>query len=156
MAAPLFSESLISNSDFPQSGHEVKWKALTDEVLKPHLVSLERLLHAPSVRLSRQRLEVLLDPEFIEVGASGIRYLREEIITLLLNSRDEVEILADGFEMQRLGPGVALLLYRSWQLSQNGEKISEAMRSSVWASSTGQWALVFHQGTLCQASENTT
>jgi hypothetical protein len=51
------------------------------------LVNLERLLHTPSVRLSRQRLEVLLDPEFTEVGASGMRYSREEIIALLLSSR---------------------------------------------------------------------
>jgi hypothetical protein len=138
------------------SGHEVEWKVFKDELLMPHLVARERLLHSSMVRLSRERLEVLLDPEFSEVGASGERYSREEIVSLLINSREEVEILSDDFEMQRLGPSVAMLLYRSWQLSQNGKKMREAMRSSIWVCSLGQWALVFHQGTLCQESGNAT
>lgn len=137
-------------------GHEIEWHVFTDKLLLPHLIFLEQSLHAQAVRGSREKLEQLLSPGFVEVGASGVIYHREQIINLLLSSSAVEEIHSASFEFKRLGPGVAILVYRTWHLGQNGERVREAFRSSVWSCSLGQWALVFHQGTLCEESGNAT
>ena len=138
------------------AGHEIVWKVFSDELLKPLLVSLEQSLHTHEVRRNAQVLERLLSPEYLEIGASGRTYNREQIIQLLATSQGDSIIRADSFELKRLGAGVAMLLYRSWESGSEGEKLVEAKRTSIWSCSLGQWAMVFHQGTLSPRVESAT
>jgi hypothetical protein len=137
-------------------GHEIEWQVFTNELLRPLLIFQEQSLHTQVVRRDRDKLEVLLAPGFAEVGASGTMYNREQIITLLVGSESSDELHSENFEFKRLGAGTAMLLYRTWHLAENGERVHEAMRSSIWSCSLGQWSMVFHQGTLCRGREDAT
>lgn len=76
------------------------------------VISLERRLLAPEVRLDRQALSSLLDEDFCEFGASGRIYDRTSIIEALLTS-DGTSATAFEFSAVRLSPDVVLLTYRT-------------------------------------------
>jgi hypothetical protein len=104
---------------------------------------LEKKLLDPEFRRHRAKVSALLDEEFVEFGASGRRFNREEILALL-EEESVSEITASEFETTMLSNRAALVTYRS--MRRNG-KISEARRSSVWVDRGNGWKLVFHHGT---------
>ena len=115
--------------------------------LLPELQSLEVELHHPGVRLSRERLEFLLHPEFHEVGRSGRTYDRETIISHLAAQRAHPVVASDSFRVSELGPGVALLTYRSAHVEAENRLVNHTLRSSVWLKAAAGWQLRYHQGT---------
>src|SRR5699024_8271793 len=80
----------------------------------------------------------LLHPSFSEVGASGRRFDREEILAHLapLQGVDAEEFVAD-----EIAPGVVLLRYVTTGSAGSAE------RTSVWVKEGGRWLLRHHQGT---------
>ncbi|WKV71213.1 DUF4440 domain-containing protein [Streptomyces sp. PCS3-D2] len=107
----------------------------------------EILLMSPGVRTSRTLTDPLLDPEFVEVGASGRRWDREAMLAALPDleggcaggPRYEPAGLA-GVE---LAPGLVHLTYET---VIDGRR---ARRSSLWRLSedgTG-WRMYYHQAT---------
>jgi hypothetical protein len=53
---------------------------MTRDDISRHLVDLETELHKGEVRRNLHRLAELLHPDFLEIGRSGRRYSREEIL----------------------------------------------------------------------------
>ena len=115
--------------------------------LLQELQALEVELHHPGVRCSRDRLEQLLHPEFHEVGRSGRSYERETILDFLAAQESQPVITSGEFSAQVLGPGVALLTYRSAHLEQGGQLVNHTLRSSIWLKAGAVWRLRYHQGT---------
>jgi hypothetical protein len=115
--------------------------------LLQELQALEVELHHPGVRCSRERLETLLHPEFHEVGRSGRSYNRETIVRFLAAQESQPVVVSDAFAVSELGPGVALLTYRSAHLEQNKVLANHTLRSSVWVKTSAGWQLYYHQGT---------
>jgi len=115
--------------------------------LAAQLEALESELHHPGVRLSRERLEQLLHPEFSEVGRSGRQYTRETVIAHLAAQETQPDIVAKNYCSKVLGPGVALLRYESAHRNPDGTLVLAALRSSVWLQTEGGWQLIYHQGT---------
>lgn len=115
--------------------------------LAAELEALESELHHPGVRLSRERLEQLLHPDFTEVGRSGRQYTRETVIAHLAAQRTQPDVAAKNYCAKVLGPGVALLTYESAHRNPDGTLVLAALRSSVWLRTEGSWQLVYHQGT---------
>lgn len=102
------------------------------------VVALERALLTDAVRADPDRVAALLDPRWVEHGASGRRWTREEMLSTIgpLGEAD-LEVLA----VETLAPDVVLLLWRS------RTETGSALRSSVWVRSDGRWRQRFHQGT---------
>jgi hypothetical protein len=115
--------------------------------LAAQLEVLESELHHPGVRVTRERLEQLLHPEFTEVGRSGRQYTRETVIAHLAAQSSQPEVVASNYKILLLGPGVALLKYESAHRSPEGTLELRALRSSVWLRTGLGWQLVYHQGT---------
>ena len=115
--------------------------------LLEELQTLEVELHHPGVRCSRERLENLLHPEFHEVGRSGRPYNRETIVRFLAARESQPVVASGAFAVSELGPGVALLTYRSAHLEQNKTLVNHTLRSSVWVKTNAGWQLRYHQGT---------
>ena len=111
------------------------------------LQALEVELHHPGVRCDRERLEKLLHPEFHEVGRSVRAYSRETIMSYLSTVESHPAVASDEFVVVELGPGVALLTYRSAHVEQNNELINHTLRSSIWVKAGATWQLRYHQGT---------
>ena len=115
--------------------------------LLSELQALEVELHHPGVGCSRERLEQLLHPAFHEVGRSGSAYTRETVINYLASQYSQPVVVSDSFALSELGPGIALLTYRSAHLEPGNLLTNHTLRSSVWLSAAGGWRLRYHQGT---------
>ena len=95
----------------------------------------------PRVRADPRQLDHLLADDFIEVGSSGRIYDKQTLIAMLAGEEPApVSVLE--FSTRKLGPGVALVTYRT--IGQTGLTVR---RSSIWVRTKGRWRLVFHQGT---------
>ena len=115
--------------------------------LLQELQSLEVELHHPGVRCSRERLEQLLHPEFHEVGRSGRSYNRETIVNFLAAQESQPVIAPEEFSVAIVGPGVALLTYRSAHVEQDARLVNHTLRASIWLKASTGWQLRYHQGT---------
>lgn len=121
------------------------------EALNAELHRLESLLLATEVRRSRPRLIELIDPEFLEFGASGRIFKRDAIIELLTHEAQELPGLAssrtiEAFRTALLAPGVALATYTLIR-AEAGGITGRTRRASVWIAGPLGWRLRFHQGT---------
>ena len=109
----------------------------TDEQL---VVRLEQALLTDEVRSDRAAVAALLDPAWEEIGGSGKRWSREDMLAAIgpLDERVDLEVLA----VDRVGQDAVLLVWRA--VSASGET---TLRSSLWMRSGQRWLQRFHQGT---------
>ncbi|WP_432169381.1 DUF4440 domain-containing protein [Streptomyces sp. 1222.5] len=107
----------------------------------------ELRLMDPRVRVSRDLAGRLLDPEFVEVGASGRRWTYEQMLAALPEMPGTTE---DGprYEPSRmtgavLAPGLVHLTYEATIAGRR------ARRSSLWRRGDGEagWRMYYHQAT---------
>ncbi|MGW1721401.1 nuclear transport factor 2 family protein [Streptomyces sp. NPDC002306] len=117
----------------------------TDDVNEA--IEAELRLLDPAVRSSRDEALRLLDPEFVEVGASGRQYTYEETVTGLPaqpgGSADGPRYEPSAFRGVLLAPGLVHLTYET---VLDGHR---ARRSSLWRrrdEETGR-RMYYHQGT---------
>ncbi|TCJ30246.1 ribonuclease HI family protein [Nocardioides jejuensis] len=110
--------------------------SLTDE---EQVVALERSLLTPEVRRVRSAVAALLHPDWSEIGASGRRWTRDDILDAMAPLDEETTL--DVVSIERLAAGAILLVWRS--ASEGGS----ALRSSLWLRAGHSWVQRFHQGT---------
>ncbi|MEV0766962.1 DUF4440 domain-containing protein [Nocardia salmonicida] len=98
----------------------------------------------PRVRSSPELISELLDPEFCEIGASGRRWSRSEIITVVVEQAATLAEPISALDMrgELLADDVVHLTYIS---ESDGHR---AFRSSLWRRTKLGWRLYFHQGTV--------
>ncbi|WP_336321686.1 DUF4440 domain-containing protein [Streptomyces lavendofoliae] len=111
-------------------------------------VAGELLLADPVVRASRAEADRLLHPEFAEVGASGRRWGRDDMLAALPELEGGA---ADGPRYEVSGmTGVPLapdLVHLTYETVIDGRR---ARRTSLWRrdpDAGGAWRLYYHQGT---------
>ncbi|MGC0211904.1 DUF4440 domain-containing protein [Streptomyces levis] len=107
----------------------------------------ELRLMDPSVRMSRSLARQLLDPDFVEVGASGRRWTYDEMLAAL----PELDGAAESgpryepskFTGVLLAPGLVHLTYET---TIDGNR---ARRSSLWRKqgAATTWQMYYHQAT---------
>jgi hypothetical protein len=121
---------------------------MDDEALAADLRMLELELHRGATRADRTRMELLLHPDFVEFGRSGVLRTREATLAEFAGGGESApRILADRFVLQRLGDDLALLTYRSAHAGADGRRERFTWRSSLWQRGAPGWQLRFHQGT---------
>ena len=106
------------------------------------VAELERSLLTRAVRGDRARLEALLHPEFVEIGASGRRWSRAEMLDALLQEPTVTAVEAFDLVARQLAPEVVLVTFTT----RRGTTLVH--RSSIWVRRGGDWTVVFHQGTV--------
>ena len=111
------------------------------------LRELERRLFRPEVRSDPTQLEALLHPSFVEVGASGRTYLREEVLAEFRNNPPGDVVWAQEFYVEAVDDCVALLRYRSAHIGSSGALSRFVSRTSLWQRMGSGWQIRFHQGT---------
>lgn len=103
-------------------------------------------LLASSTRGDAARLRRLLHPEFLEIGRSGRRWTREEIVASLGTEAGRPSPETDEWEFAELAPHLVLVTYRvRSEAADSGPLCSRHV--SVWDTASGQARLRFHQGT---------
>jgi len=109
----------------------------------PYLTHLEEGLWLET-RNDRSWMELILHPEFSEVGRSGTTYGREELIAASPVDL-AVELPLEDCRMVLIDEDVAMLRYVSRALHEDGPEAAE--RTSIWVNTNEGWRLRFHQGT---------
>ncbi|MBJ7459610.1 MAG: DUF4440 domain-containing protein [Thermoleophilaceae bacterium] len=110
----------------------------------------EPLFHNAPPGADREYLEALITEDYIEVGGSGRIYSRERVIETVVDryERNEpaVEYDVDEFAVREIAPHAYLTTYT---LSQpDGHETRVTRRSTIWTNATGEWQVVYHQGTV--------
>ncbi|MFE9777052.1 DUF4440 domain-containing protein [Streptomyces sp. NPDC005775] len=102
----------------------------------------------PGVRASPEAVTALLDPDFVEFGASGRRYDRTSIlaVTSAVDANAPAPSVATGMSGVLLAPDLVHLTFVS---EGNGRRVR---RSSIWRRSESRWRMYFHQGTPVDAT----
>jgi dihydropteroate synthase len=105
------------------------------------VAELELALLQPAVRADRPRLEALLHPDFAEVGASGRRWTRAELIAELVAAEPVEPAEAGDLATARIADDVILTTFTT---RRGGRTVR---RSSVWVRHGGGWMVRLHHGT---------
>jgi hypothetical protein len=105
------------------------------------LLALEQQLACR--RLLVQESAALLADEFVEFGASGKVWNKQEIVAAMARWQP-IERTFEDFAVRELGPSLCLVTYR---LIDVGHR-SSSLRSSLWRYDGESWRMIFHQGTL--------
>ncbi|MEU9623720.1 DUF4440 domain-containing protein [Streptomyces sp. NPDC048155] len=107
-------------------------------------IEAEMRLLDPDVRASPALVLELLDPEFLEIGASGRRWDATSILSVTSDGSVAPEAPVEVSDMSGavLAPGIVHLTYFA---DHSGRR---AWRSSVWRLMELGWRMYFHQGTL--------
>ena len=111
------------------------------------LRALETELQRIETRRNTERLDQLLHPDFLELGRSGRRYGRREVLEEFAKGGEMPPVTTRDFECAEVGPGVVLLTYRSAHVGPAGELSRVTLRSSLWVETATGWRMRFHQGT---------
>ncbi|WP_328523289.1 nuclear transport factor 2 family protein [Kribbella sp. NBC_00359] len=108
------------------------------------VVEAELSLLRPDVRSSAQAVEALLDPDFVEVGASGRRWDRPAMVAALSSGEitDPEPIHATEVAGVQLADDLVHVTYVSRRTGG-----APVRRSSLWRRTDGTWRLYYHQGT---------
>ncbi|MFD9680664.1 hypothetical protein ACFWAD_12365 [Rhodococcus sp. NPDC059969] len=116
------------------------------------LMEFEPLFHRTRVAMSRDEFDAVVDPEFREIGASGARYTRDYVQSVVetrrlrgeVNDAAELGWRVDRPALNRIAPDLYLVTYRLAQ----AHRVTE--RSSIWRFTENRWSVVFHQGTVVE------
>ncbi|MDZ7913456.1 MAG: hypothetical protein U5O16_16725 [Rhodococcus sp. (in: high G+C Gram-positive bacteria)] len=119
------------------------------------LMEFEPLFHRTRVAMSRAEFDAVVDPEFREIGASGARYTRDYVQSVVerrrllgeVNDAAELGWTVDRPALSRIAPDLYLVTYRLAQ----AHRVTE--RSSVWRFTESRWTVLFHQGTVVESLE---
>ena len=109
------------------------------------LRSAEEELLKSSTRRDPDRVRELLHPEFIEIGRSGRKWSRDEIVAALADEEMRAPVATSDWGFSELAPGVILVSYAVHGADR------DSRHSSVWVASADKPLLRFHQGTFITA-----
>ena len=113
--------------------------------------ALETKLLRAEVRESAEQLSSILADDFIEFGASGRVYDKNQAVEAVTTAQKS-DISMTDFAARILAPGVIFVTYGATKhTSVSGPSVS-SLRSSVWKLIDGKWQVIFHQGTPSDAA----
>ncbi len=104
----------------------------------------EIALLTSGTRLDHLKVDRMLHVDFVEIGRSGRRWSREEILSGLAAEDARETPATDEWRFNLLAPGLVLVTYR---LTSGGRS---SRHSSIWDVSGVVPTMRFHQGTTSQ------
>lgn len=116
-----------------------------EQQIKEHLISLEEMLHNPSIRKSVDEVSHLLADDYVEFGSSGTVYNKKDTIEAL-QKESAGQISAHDFKVNLLTTEVGLVTYTAVK-KDDSDSESKSLRSSLWKKKGEKWQIVFHQAT---------
>lgn len=110
-------------------------------------LDLETQLHSKEVRNSKEKVSALLADDFIEFGSSGVKYDKAFTLDSLSEEAIDLEIVVEDFEVKHLSDDIVLVTYKTSKIDPDTGSRFHSLRSSIWKNNSGNWEMVFHQGT---------
>ena len=90
--------------------------------------------------------EAVVASDFLEIGASGRRWTRDEVLEALHAEPPNDLVAIESFDCAELAPGVLLATFDMVATGPDGSTI-RSRRSSTWVRRGDRWQMGFHQGT---------
>ena len=106
------------------------------------LRAAEVTLLTSAVRRAPDLVGALLHPDYVEVGRSGRRWTRDDVLARLAGEPPRETPATDDWDTQDLAPDLVLVTYR---VREDGR---ESRHASIWELASGTPVLRFHQGTV--------
>jgi len=106
----------------------------------------EEALLDSAVRRRPDFVLALLAEDFVEFGASGKTWNRQQIVDLLA-VEEFIQPTMENFECRLIADGVALATYKAVRTDPGTGDLSVSLRGSLWTMESAGWQLRFHQGT---------
>lgn len=94
----------------------------------------------------QNNLESRLSEHFYEIGSSGVKITRDEVIQALSVLVEDRKIEISEFKVDMMEKNTALVRYKA-HFKENG-KVS--WRTSIWKKNKCDWTMYYHQGTNCK------
>jgi len=134
-------------------GNRTFWYYLDmEKITSDKLLELELSLLTEEVRTSYEKLDELLDDDFIEYGSAGKEYTKE-IILERLPSSDHLKYILKDFETHKLSENVFQTRFITDRENKDGSH-TISLRSSIWKNKDGKWKMFYHQGTPINSEGN--
>ena len=114
----------------------------SDDPDLPLVRELELSLLTSENRQDATFLHRVLHPDFMEFGASGRTWNRQNIIVDLIATSPETSIEATAMTARRIDADTILITYHADHAGMR------SLRSSIWIQHKANWTMLFHQGTL--------
>lgn len=111
------------------------------------LLQREPIFHRPELGTTQADFAAQMHPDFFEVGTSGRKYSREQILAILQERYSHSPMQAEQWlirdaDCRELAPSVYLLTY---ELTYQ-QRLTR--RATLWQRTTKGWQILYHQGTL--------
>jgi hypothetical protein len=116
--------------------------------LYQQLIEHEAALLTADTRRDVAALDRLIADDFLEFGASGAAFGKDEVLKRL-PTEDSPVIQAQDFQARQLGEDVAQITFQSVR-DPAPSAPRYTLRSSIWRCRDGRWQMVFHQGTVTE------
>jgi hypothetical protein len=114
--------------------------------LEKLIIAKEISLLTLEVRRNENALRSLLSSKFREIGASGDDFGQTEVLREL-PKQDNWRCHAQDFEFRKLDETIVQLIFRAYITSQTNPQGTYSRRTSIWRLESGQWKMIYHQGT---------
>ena len=109
------------------------------------LKELELALLDPSGRADTSLLDRLISSEFVEVGANGRTFGKEDVLARLPLERG-VSFRTEHVSVYLIAPTVGLVTYTA-ERTADGSTV-RSKRCSIWRLDQDEWQVIYHQGTV--------
>ncbi|MFN7710706.1 MAG: DUF4440 domain-containing protein [Holosporales bacterium] len=141
------------NDWLQKSAASTKWQAVEENEILDELKSREPIFHHPEkYGKTKEDIEAQICEEFWEVGASGKVYTKENVIETLLERYKDPDYQdvweVKEFELAKIAQDHYLLTYI---LIQNKTRLTR--RSTIWRRISGNWKILYHQGTVIEGEK---
>lgn len=100
----------------------------------------------PDIRADLDQLNDILDDAYLEIGASGNRFTKQDVLNALPDESPCTRTI-DQFEATQLAPDLFLTTYRIKKQSSEDQPPTSSRRSTLWLHDRGTLRMRFHQGT---------
>nr|WP_155114183.1 DUF4440 domain-containing protein [Metabacillus mangrovi] len=121
----------------PDNRQPFEWREKAIKGIEQTLRLLEEQLLTPSVRSSAEKIDELLDDDFMEITSSGTVKTKQDC----LDGLQTPEMILSQFSIRVISEGVVQTFYK---IETEDRK---TLRSSIWKESGEGWKMVYHQGT---------
>jgi len=109
------------------------------------LEELELALLDPAGRADASLLDRLVSSDFVEVGANGRTFGKDDVLARLPSERG-VSFRAEHVAVNLIAPTVGLVTYTA-NRTADGSTV-RSRRCSIWRLDQDEWRVIYHQGTV--------
>ena len=110
--------------------------------MKTEILELEKSLFKYKFMSNINYLNKIIDDNYIEIGKSGKKFTKQDIIRELINLKEDRNIVICNFKCTKISEDIYLIHYIT------KKDIDNIFRTSIWKKENDEFKILFHQASL--------